>query len=225
MSNTGASTGNDSADRATVRGREAQEGLSQVAAPRIGLILAAGRGRRMGRTKQLVPWRGADREQPLVAAAYDAIRSACDEMIVVLGHEADAVAAALAERPFHRVMSDPDAPMFDSIRAGLVAASAIDSRATVVLQPGDHPEVAPATIAALMAAVATKPAQAVMPEYEGRGGHPVLIPPPVVARLLDDECPEGLARFWSAHPELCHRLATDDAGVVRDVDTPGQLRG
>jgi molybdenum cofactor cytidylyltransferase len=144
-------------------------------------------------------------------------------MIVVLGHEADAVADALVPRLFHRVSCDPDAPMFDSIRAGLVAASALDAQATIVLQPGDHPEVAPATLAALVAASAAQPDRAVMPEYLGRGGHPVLIPPPVAARLLIEDCREGLARFWSMHPRLCHRLPTDDRSIVLDVDTPDHL--
>ena len=58
-------------------------------AKRIGVILAAGRGGRMGGQKQLTPWQSADGEKPLVAAAYDAIRPICDDMVVVLGHEVD----------------------------------------------------------------------------------------------------------------------------------------
>ena len=54
---------------------------------RIGVILAAGRGGRMGGKKQLTPWPGADGSKPLVAASYDAIRSICDDMVVVLGHD------------------------------------------------------------------------------------------------------------------------------------------
>ncbi len=86
---------------------------------RIGVILAAGRGGRMGGTKQLKLWPSADGEKPLVAAAYDAIRPICDEMVVVVGDAADEVAAALGERPFHRTISDSDDPMFESIRAGI----------------------------------------------------------------------------------------------------------
>src|SRR5262245_52283036 len=87
-----------------------------------GVILAAGRGRRIGRIKQLVEWPTTNGPKPLVAAAYDAIRPICEGMVVVLGHEADAVAAALGDRPFRRAMSDPGAPMFESIRAGLAVA-------------------------------------------------------------------------------------------------------
>jgi molybdenum cofactor cytidylyltransferase len=191
---------------------------------RIGVIVAAGRGRRMGRTKQLVPWRTAAGEKPLVAAAYDAIRDACDEMVVVLGHEADTVAMALGDRAFQRVPSDSDGPMFASIRTGLVAAHAINRDATVVLQPGDHPEVAPATLLALIAAATAHPDRAIIPQYQGRGGHPVMIPPLVVALLLKSDCPAGLARFWNDHPAHVRRVPVDDAAVILDIDTAAQLR-
>ena len=191
---------------------------------RIGLVLAAGRGRRMGRTKPLVPWPTPSGPLPLVVAAYDAVESVCQEMVVVLGHDATAVAAALVGRPFHQVLSDPDAPMFASIRAGLTAALQFDSGATVVLQPGDHPHVAAATLKALIAAAAKRRDVAVMPEFDGRGGHPVIIPPSVARLVLQADCPGGLRQFWIDHPGLCFRLAVKDAGVVRDIDTPDQLR-
>jgi molybdenum cofactor cytidylyltransferase len=190
---------------------------------RIGVILAAGRGRRMGGTKQLASWTTADVAKPLVAAAFDAIRPICDEMVVVVGHEADAVAAALCGRQFETACGDPDAPMFESIRAGIGAARGIDPAAMVVLQPGDHPQVAASTLDALTNASHQRPVHAIIPQYGSSGGHPVLIPPEVAAIVLQAECPAGLGEFWIEHPELCHRVPVDDRGVVRDVDTLGDL--
>jgi molybdenum cofactor cytidylyltransferase len=192
---------------------------------RIGVILAAGRGTRMGGTKQLATWKTANGGKPLVAAAYDAILPICDRMIVVLGHEADAVAAALCERHFQRVYVEPNQPMFESIRAGLRAVHARDSTAAAVLQPGDHPEVATATLESLCNRSLKRPVRAIVPEYRGRGGHPVMIPPEVVALLLDAQCPAGLGEFWAKHPQLCHRVPVDDPAVVRDVDTREDLAG
>jgi molybdenum cofactor cytidylyltransferase len=191
---------------------------------RIGVILAAGRGRRMGRTKQLVEWETADGPKPLVAAAFDTVHAICDEMVVVLGHDAEAVATALASRAYHRRESDSDAPMFESIRAGLRAAQSTDAAATVVLQPGDHPEVAVETLAALADWSLKRPAQAIIPEHRGRGGHPVFIPSPVVEILIAADCPTGLGDFWLAHPELCLRVPVADPAVTRDVDTVEDLR-
>jgi molybdenum cofactor cytidylyltransferase len=192
---------------------------------RIGVLLAAGRGTRMGRTKQLVPWPTAQGEKPLVSAAFDAIRPISDAMVVVLGHEADLVAAALGERQFHRAMSDPAAPMFESIRAGLRTAQKIDAQATVVLHPGDHPEVAPHTLSELAAWSLQRPGMVIIPQYAGRGGHPVLVPTNICQILIDADCSGGLGQFWLDNPELCVRVPVEDAGVTRDIDTPGDFSG
>ena len=190
---------------------------------RIGVLLAAGRGRRMGSTKQLKTWRNADGDRPLIAAAYDAIRPICNEMVVVLGHEAEAVAAALEDRPFHRTISDPDATMFESIRSGLKSASAIDPTATIVLHPADHPEVAPATLQLLTEWSLQRPVNAIIPEHTSRGGHPILIPPPITTIIVSAQCPEGLGQFWLDHPELCERVPINDPAILHDIDTPADL--
>jgi molybdenum cofactor cytidylyltransferase len=178
----------------------------------------------MGGTKQLASLRTADGTKALVAASFDAIGPICDEMVVVLGHAADEVAVALAERRFHRVESDPNAPMYESIRAGLQAALRLDPAAIIVLQPGDHPEVSETTLDVLTHSSLQRPKQAIIPQHAGRGGHPVLIPPEVVAILVEADCPDGLGQFWLDHPELCHRVEVDDASVLRDIDTPADLR-
>jgi molybdenum cofactor cytidylyltransferase len=178
----------------------------------------------MGGKKQLTPWPGADGSKPLVAAAYDAIHSICDDMVVVVGHIADSVVDALGDRSFYRTASDPDAPMFESIRAGLRAALLIDPSATVVLQPCDHPEVAFSTLNTLTSWSLKRPGQTIIPQYAGRGGHPVLIPTHVCAMLVETDSPEGLGQFWLDHPELCHRVSVDDPTVIRDIDTPADLR-
>jgi molybdenum cofactor cytidylyltransferase len=196
---------------------------SMPSARRLGVLLAAGRGRRMGRTKQLLPWQTREGTKPLVAAAYDAVCSICDEMIVVIGHDADAVSAALGDRRFHRAQSDPDVSMFRSIRAGLEVARRLDPSAAVVLQPTDHPEVARSTLTALIETSLKCPDQAIIPEFAGRGGHPILIPPAVISRLLVSESPAGLSDVWISYPEYCVRIAVDDASVCRDIDTPEDL--
>lgn len=190
---------------------------------RIGVILAAGRGGRMGGKKQLTPWPTADGTIPLVAAAYEAIRPICDDMVVVLGHDADAVSLALGGRLFRRAASGPHAPMFESIRAGIREAICLDANATVVLQPGDHPEVAISTLNTLTAWSLKRPGQAIIPQHAVRGGHPVLIPSCICTMLLEADCPLGLGQFWLDHPDLCHRVPVDDAKVIRDIDTPADL--
>jgi molybdenum cofactor cytidylyltransferase len=191
---------------------------------RIGVLLAAGRGSRMGGTKQLTPWPSAEGPKPLISAAYDSIQAFCDHMIVVVGHEAIAVTAALRDRPFQSVQSSSDEPMFHSVRTGLLAAVAHDPAAIVILQPADHPEVARSTLQKLLDESLNRPTKAIIPQHAGHGGHPVLIPPRVVSAILNGDCPNGLGDFWLEHPEYCCRVPVDDAAVIRDVDTPEDMR-
>jgi len=185
----------------------------------IGVLLAAGRSRRMGRPKQLLPWPPVDGDRPLVAAAFDAIAPACCAIIVVVGHEADSVLAALGERPFQSVRVDPDAEMLSSVKAGLSAARSIHPTADILLHPADHPQVRRETIESLIRAAGQQSDLAVMPEYDGRGGHPTIIPAKMIPSILDFTDVGGLRQFWLHHADRCVRVAVDDPGVVFDVDT------
>jgi len=185
---------------------------------RIGILLAAGRGRRMGGEKQFFPCPTSEGEKPLVLAAFDAIASVCDAMIVVLGHRGEEVLAALADRRFHAVRSNPDGTMYESVRVGLRLARDIHPTAKVLLHPGDHPRVAKKTLSSLLAAAEHHPDRAVFPEYAERGGHPAIIPPWLAQRLTTAECPWGLRQWWVDNPHLCLRVRVDDATVVEDID-------
>lgn len=190
----------------------------------IGILLAAGRGRRMGGNKQFHIVQTAQGEKPLVAAAFDTIASACDAMIVVLGHRAEEVAAALSPREFETVLVDPDAPMFNSFSAGLHAS--LSRRVTpagespaILLQLGDHPALDPSTLERIFTTAAKYPDKAIMPIYQNNGGHPVLIPASITEQIVAITCPDGLRGFWQERPELSVRLEVDDPRVIHDIDT------
>lgn len=192
---------------------------------RVGILLAAGRGRRMGQTKQLLPWPpGSEGCGCIVTAAYDTLADVCDRMVVVLGHDRDAVADALRPRDFTTALSDPDQPMFASLVAGFAAAGHLSPDAIVLVHPADHPEVGRPTLDLLLETVTRDPERAAMPEYDGRGGHPVLIPVELIARIRSHAAEGGLRQFWIDHPEIRRRVPVDDPSVVRDIDTPDHYR-
>jgi molybdenum cofactor cytidylyltransferase len=186
----------------------------------IGVLLAAGRATRMGRMKQLLPWPPEGGERMMVAAAFDAIAPACCAMVVVVGHEAESVLAALGDRSFKSVRVDSGAEMLSSVKAGLAAARSIQPTADVLLQLADHPEVKRDTIETLIRTSAEQPHRAVMPEFDGHGGHPVIIPSSLCSSIVAFHAAGGLRQFWLDHADRCVRLSVDDWGVVLDVDTP-----
>jgi molybdenum cofactor cytidylyltransferase len=209
-----------------------------------GLVLAAGRSQRMGALKQTLPWPAGHRPSEvrssatIVSCAYDSIASFCHRMFVVVGLDAPAVLAALegdsanGARSFTRVDADSDDEMFASIRIGLTAIVAHESSAGetqqfdgALLHPGDHPGAARSTIEALLQEfVQAAAAKAVMPEYRGKGGHPVLVPRAMCDGLIEHDGNGGLRQFWLDHPDSCARLALDDPLCVLDLNTPTAYR-
>ena len=176
----------------------------------------------MGCTKQLVSWPTAEGPQPLLAVAFDAVAAVCDCMLVVLDTDAGEISQTLQPRQFDPVVGDA-AEMFHSVRAGLLAARERDGAAQILLQLGDHPRVAPRTLAALIQCGAEHPGKAILPEFGGRGGHPILIPPNLVDSILQFSAKGGLRGYWREHPDLLMRLPVDDPTVREDIDTPDQL--
>lgn len=202
-------------------------------APPIGVLLAAGQGRRMGGGKMLRRLPSPD-GRPLVVAAFAVLARVCERVVVIHGADGEAVADVIQGAPDASGVSivcvdgDPAAPMLGSIRRGLRAARELDSAAAVLLHPGDVPATASTTVDAIITAgrAAEPDGRAVMPEVDGRGGHPVWLPAAAIDRVLGlpDGHPGGLRAYWRAHPASRIRLPLDDAGCRADVDTPEDLR-
>ena len=188
-----------------------------------GVLLAAGRGRRLGGSKQLLPWPpGAQDVRPLVAASFDAIEPACDRMLVVVGHHAAAVAGSLGSRVFETVLADPDAPMYESLRVGLEAAQR--QGLDVLMQPGDHPDLRSGTLEVLLEARRAAPEKVINVQFDGHGGHPVLLPLEVVNDLILWSGDGGLRRWLDDNQQCVTCVQVDDPGVIRDVDTIADYR-
>lgn len=130
------------------------------------IILAAGSSRRLGRPKQLLDLEG----KPLLQHVIDAAEAAdVDDIVLVLGHMADDIAAAVTLPQNARVVVNPDhaTGQASSLRMGLQALGGGIDRAVVVL--GDQPRIRPEAIRAV-AASARPIARAL---YTGAPSHPV----------------------------------------------------
>ena len=184
-------------------------------------MLAAGRSSRMApHNKLLVPDRAG---KPMVARVADnALASRARPVLVVTGHRAGEVAAALGGRPVTLVPAPDFADgLSASLRAGIAAVPAGCAAALVCL--GDMPLVSGALIDALIAAwgEAGRPAAA-MPVYAGQRGNPVLLARglgPDIARLSGDS---GAGPLLRGRPDV-FEWEVGDAAVAADIDTPSAL--
>jgi CTP:molybdopterin cytidylyltransferase MocA len=193
--------------------------MNELTSTTAGVLLAAGRGRRMGRLKQLLPWG----DSSVVAAAFDALARVCGAgVVVVLGDDADRVTDALGKRAFHSVESDSDAEQIHSARLGLRRAVGMPGVARVLLHPADHPVIPPLVVDELLRRATGE--RALIPTCRGRGGHPVLIPSAIVEAIVSWEAGPGtggLRGYWESHPGQVQRVEFPDASeLVMDLDTP-----
>lgn len=179
------------------------------------LLLAAGESRRMGRPKQLLPWCG----KPLVRhAAETALQAQADELLVVLGAHAEAVAAALHGLTLRLVQNPGYATgQAGSLRVGLAALPA-DADAAIVLL-ADQPLLKPALLDALIAERGASRAPLVVPRHGGQRGNPVLLGRELFAELAALEGDTGARPIFERHREQIAWVEAPPA-VLFDVDSP-----
>ncbi|MFG1650034.1 NTP transferase domain-containing protein [Micromonospora sp. NPDC049275] len=182
-----------------------------------GLLLAAGAGRRLGRPKALLPYRG----QLLVEHAAGILTAAgCQPVVVVLGAQADEVRDRT--RLSDVVVNDDWATgMGSSLRAGLAALTSGAAVAAVVTLV-DMPGLTPAAVRRV-ARDATADALAVATYADGRRGHPVLLGRDHWAGVSEAAVGDRGARdYLRAQGDAVRLVPCADVADDTDVDLPEQ---
>jgi molybdenum cofactor cytidylyltransferase len=184
------------------------------------IILAAGRSRRMGTQKLLLPLAGTTVIGHIVD---EVLRSPVDETIVVLGRDADSLGEALAGRRVTFVTNaDPEGEMLSSVRCGLrVLPPECDA---VLVALGDQPAIAADTIRRLIEAFRTAGRGIVVPVHGGKGGHPILFSMRYRDEVLTHHDAVGLRGLRQAHPEDVLELEVESPSVLTDMDRPEDYR-
>jgi len=186
----------------------------------VAVVTAAGSAERFGGRKLLAPIDG----EPLLDHAIRALlEGGVSEVIVVVGTDE----RALLERDVNSLNDarvrpvenhDPSRGMFSSIQEG---ARTANGDALVVL-PGDMPFVRPETVRLLLDRFQLED-RIVSPRYNGKRGHPVVMPIALRDEILAAPVEWNLHEVLKRHPEQRVDVDVDDAGIVRDVDTPDDL--
>jgi molybdenum cofactor cytidylyltransferase len=191
-------------------------------APRIAaLVLAAGRGTRMGGTNKLL---AEVRGKPIVRHAVEAaLASRARPVIVVTGHEGDRVAAALAGLDVLTVHNPRFAEgLASSLKTGLVALPSETDAVAVAL--GDMPEVTGALIDKLAAAIdPARGALIAVPTRGGRRGNPVIWSRRLFDELGRIEGDVGARHLIAQHGEAVAEVPVEDEAAFLDIDTPAAL--
>ncbi len=178
------------------------------------LVLAAGRSRRMGAAnKLLMKIEGA----PMVArVAAAALASNAETVLVVTGHEAEAVGAVLANMNV-TLVHNPDygSGLSSSLASGLAALPDDIDGAVICL--GDMPWIGAAVIDSLIDGF---DGQGIcLPTHRGRRGNPVLWARRYFSEIQSIEGDKGARGLIEQYEDVVHEVPWDDDSVLRDIDT------
>jgi molybdenum cofactor cytidylyltransferase len=195
-----------------------------------GVILAAGESTRMGRDKALLPWPPASKTKnggvgaagTLLSAAIEAFAGYCDQVIVVAGKNEEALrlvafgcGASLVKNPA------PERGQFSSLQTGLREVLN-RGRDTAMITLVDRPPPQTTTLETLLDSFASRKRNiwAVVPEYQGKHGHPIFIGREMMEAFLKAPATASAREIEHANQEKIAYIPVDDSRVAVNVDTP-----
>ncbi len=180
-----------------------------------GVVLAAGASSRLGRPKQLLPFRG----RPLLEHTLALVAGLdLDEVVVVLGGSAEAILEQVALHGARPVINpDYAAGQSTSLKAGLAAVEDRADAAVFIL--GDQPLLPPAVVPALIERYRAGGGPIVIPSYGGTRGNPVLFDRVVFPLLHGLTGDQGARPILRARPNLVVEVPIDAAAPPADIDT------
>ena len=184
------------------------------------LIPAAGRSRRMGSPKLLLPWHDSTVIEHLVCTLS---RPEITAIVVVVRPDDLELQAALQRTAAIAIVPDRDPPeMRDSVEIGLRAIrNRFQPRAddAWLLIPADHPLIEPEVLDGLLTRWDAD-CTILVPKFGSRRGHPALLRWSC-AELVEQLPPDvGINGLWKSSPELITEWPTSQESVLADLDTP-----
>lgn len=189
----------------------------------VGILLAAGFSRRFGPADKLMQPLYDGIPVAMVSARH--LLQALPRVVAVVRPENTVLHAALLSLGIEVAVCDAAAPeMADSLKLGIQSAHAqFPDLSGYVLALADMPFITPATMAAVAGQLLAG-AQIVQPVFAGQRGHPVGFSSAYRSELLAVRGDQGARAVLKQHAASVRLLPCDDSGVVRDIDTPEDLR-
>ena len=181
-----------------------------------GIILGAGESRRMGTLKQLLPFGS----KTVIETVIDAFMlSDISEVILVLGHQSRQISEALGSLDVKIAINERYMEgMLSSIQCGIRLAS--DSSEAFMIGLGDQPSILPDDVNRLIGYFRISNKGIVLPVYNGRRGHPVIIHKKYRDDIYNLDPEIGLRHLMQKYPEdICYLDWASDS-IARDMDKP-----
>jgi len=179
------------------------------------IILAAGESKRMGSPKMLLPFMGITIIENVIANVSG---SKVDNIMVVLGADRDSIVKLIRTKAVNYCYNENYKDgMLSSVMCGFRNIP-IDHSAVLVFQ-GDQPLITPKAINSVIEVYLSSGKGIVIPVYESKRGHPILIDRKYRNEIQKLNPAEGLRSLALKYSDDVLEVNTDIAGILRDFDT------
>jgi molybdenum cofactor cytidylyltransferase len=184
------------------------------------LILAAGESKRMGRSKQLLPFEN----KTILETVIDHItQSAVDQILTVLGAQHKEIEKVIKDLPVKSVYNPNfKEGMLSSAQKGFVSIP--EKVEAVLVFLGDQPRIPSSVIDQVITAYHSSEKGIVVPVYDKNRGHPVLISTKYREEVTHLDPEIGLRELIHNHPEDILEVQVDTSAIIEDIDTPDDYK-
>jgi molybdenum cofactor cytidylyltransferase len=180
------------------------------------LVLGAGESKRMGKPKLLLTFG----DKTIIEHILDNIsQSKAGKILLVLGSHREEILIKIGGRPVETVINYRYREgMLSSIQTGFEALPQDASAALVCL--GDQPFIPFSVFDALIETYGRTKKGIVLPVYQKKRGHPILIDMKHRQEILDLSPKIGLRALVHNHPQDVQEVAVETPQILKDIDYP-----
>ena len=191
--------------------------------PRIAaVVLSAGESSRMGRPKALLSIEGETFIGRIVGSLK---RTQVGKILVVLGHNAGPLAAAIGALPVE-ILINPNYQLgqLSSLQVAVRTLLPDPDCDGMLVHLVDHPYLDASLVDRMIRQFYESKKDIVVPRCRGKRGHPVLFSRRLFGELLDAPMDQGAKAVVNAHGDATLEMETDEEGITVDIDTPELYR-
>ena len=185
-----------------------------------GIVLAAGEGKRFGQPKALAQFEGAS----FLERVTESLKHAgCEAVIVVGGANSEAVEKLCADLDVDFIENaNWQAGQFSSLKTGLASFDSHPPGVLVALV--DHPFIKIPTYVRILDGASLHPESIVIPTYECKRGHPVVLPKSLVMEIENTPDSSNLREIIKKHDNMIVEVPVEDSGILKDIDTTSDMK-
>jgi len=179
------------------------------------IILAAGSSRRMGTQKMLLPF---NKSTIIETVINNVLNSMIDNVMVVLGADHDKISNTINRLPVQFCHNEQhEMGMLSSVICGFRSLPEDANAALIYL--GDQPGIPPIVTDTILEAYNEDLLGIVIPVYNHRRGHPLLVDLKYRSEIQKLDLDQGLRSLMHLFPEDVLEVEVDEPGILIDIDT------